>query len=291
MLHLGFGLSLIMHVVCTCILIFVLPFSQSWKDDLESSIPVSITKLSDLTRGPKLGPRGIIDPKVPLANKVEETKMIAANPKPNTIDTPLKTITQAPSQDVKKTNTTKEESNLIDEKALKTDNKIKDKKPETKNNEKKVKNAMDELANNIMQKDKQKKTNAAVQKGVESFVNSIIGSEDGKGAEKSGGAQEVGELSVAALTAFIEMIKPCWKIVTMPRADEIQVRIEIELSPDGFVEKATVLNPQWSDPVYKNIANSATRALADKRCQPFKLPIKEYAKWSKMIVNFCPSAF
>lgn len=317
----------------------------------KQSIPITITKLSDITTGPVLGPAGIIDETVQMAatdqdivpidpnkdeDKVENNQMAnAAKPQENgsekigedkidediiNIDDIEKSIKESTSAE-SKIDSNKTDSKIdsrIDEllnlepvikEKLKdkskpdnqlgfTETKKTDKKKhadnagKSKDKDKKSKDKKDGKGKNKDKGTKNKGKNDKAKEGsLNKFINDVLGSPDGRTTKYSGGAQALGELSASTLAVLREMIRPCWTIVNIPRANETNVRIEVDINQEGFVTNTKVLSPNWSDPVFKTIANSATRALADQRCQPFKLPIQQYDRWKKLIINFCPADF
>ena len=43
-----------------------------------------------------------------------------------------------------------------------------------------------------------------------------------------------------------------------------------------------------ADPFFRSAAESALRAVLNRRCQPFKLPPEKYDIWKLMILSFNP---
>lgn len=106
------------------------------------------------------------------------------------------------------------------------------------------------------------------------------------------GGQAIGATSASALVALVQTIRPCWSLLNTSKTNNINVRIKVNLDRQGYVINKTVLAPtniSSNDPHYKKVENSALQALSDKRCQPFKLPAKDFHIWKELVLNFSPS--
>lgn len=314
---LSFLLSSMMHFMLVMLFSFVFNTGNHWRVLQAHSIPLKITKLSDITRGPRIGPVGLIDDTLPMSKQ----NQAIMPPSKGELDVQLKTkVEKKPDQKLAEAEQIlKEETKLQEKKQINDDldtiakNKsVNEKKHEkdSKSNKNALKNALsknsatkkqqaDKFLEEVLKTDSNNKNakkgsnktgeqSKAKEQAKESFLNSVLGDEEGKGSKESGGAQELGELSTSAIAALVEMIRPCWTITPLPGADKILISLDVRLNKQGYVETVQVLNPNWSNPLYKTVAHSATRALSDKRCQPFKLPVQEYDKWKRLTINFCP---
>lgn len=296
----------------------------------KQSIPITITKLSDITTGPVLGPAGIIDETIPMANTdqdilplnpnkpedvvennqiansstADKVKDISAKDKEIDEVLNLEPITQKENkkelvkEDLKEkqTNESKEKVEDIIPNLGMRENK-KDMKIKDMNNNIKKRKDIKKDKDNKNSKNKSKDS-ASEKKGKDikegefnKFISDVLGSEQGRTTKHSGGAQELGELAASTMAVLREMIRPCWTFINVPRSNEIIINAEVDINREGYVTNVKILDPNWSDPVYKMQANSVSRALADKRCQPFKLPSSQYENWKKIRMGFCPSSF
>ena len=95
-------------------------------------------------------------------------------------------------------------------------------------------------------------------------------------------------MSVNEIDALRARIAECWNPPPGGLgADEIVVKIRLELNEDGtLVGYPTVAN-RGASPFFQAAADSAVRAVF--QCQPYALPGEKYALWRDMILNFDPS--
>jgi hypothetical protein len=82
-------------------------------------------------------------------------------------------------------------------------------------------------------------------------------------------------------------IERCWQ----PPSGELSVtqppQFRVMLNPDGTVRSAILLNDKgMDDPLFHAIADSASRALQDPRCQPLKFPADDDARWQSFTITF-----
>ena len=96
---------------------------------------------------------------------------------------------------------------------------------------------------------------------------------------------------IAALVRQIrEQVRRCWNPpIGIKDAHKLQVRISIELNPDGtLMRNPRIVDRQRlnADPVFRAYAESAVRALQNPRCRPLRLPLESYQAWRAISFNF-----
>ena len=96
---------------------------------------------------------------------------------------------------------------------------------------------------------------------------------------------------IAALVRQIrEQVRRCWNPpIGIKDAHKLQVRISIELNPDGTLMRSPrIVDRQRlnADPVFRAYAESAVRALQNPRCRPLRLPLESYRTWRAISFNF-----
>ena len=99
------------------------------------------------------------------------------------------------------------------------------------------------------------------------------------------------QLTVSELDAFKRQLEPCWNIPSGAKfAENLAVEVRANLSPDGSVNSATVLDKGRynRDSAYRAAADSALRALRNPRCTPLQLPADKYQQWKTIVINFDP---
>lgn len=83
----------------------------------------------------------------------------------------------------------------------------------------------------------------------------------------------------------------CWNLPPGAKeAKNLKIDINVVMNPDGMVRQASVQNRRKmdQDPLYRSTAESALRAVLNKRCQPIKLPPARYEQWKSMLLTFNP---
>jgi membrane protein involved in colicin uptake len=105
-------------------------------------------------------------------------------------------------------------------------------------------------------------------------------------------AEEVGEaLTATQIDLIRQTIRKCWHFPAgLKNAEDLVVDIEMELSPDGKITKATVVDKQRMDrdPDFKIAAESAVRAVMDDECNKIPLPKEKYNEWKDITLSFNP---
>jgi hypothetical protein len=102
-------------------------------------------------------------------------------------------------------------------------------------------------------------------------------------------------ISMSERHAMINIIKrtmePCWNFQAgLGQTQDIIVKIEVELRPDGHVSWADISNRSelQSDPLKIAAGESALRAVLNPSCQPYKLPGDKYEVWKDLKLSFNP---
>jgi hypothetical protein len=88
-----------------------------------------------------------------------------------------------------------------------------------------------------------------------------------------------------------KQLEACWRLEPGARdAEDLAVTVRVALNKDGSVRNAEIedVSRMMADAYYRTAAENALRAIY--KCSPFKgLPIKRYAVWRDMRLNFNPS--
>jgi hypothetical protein len=101
----------------------------------------------------------------------------------------------------------------------------------------------------------------------------------------------VEKVTISEIDLVKQQIARCWNVQGGYKGiEEMSVEIWVAMNPDGTVRQARILDAARfaNDPFKKAFAESAYRAVLNKRCQPFKLPAEKYTHWKTMKLNFDP---
>ena len=94
-------------------------------------------------------------------------------------------------------------------------------------------------------------------------------------------------MSASEIDYFRSQISRCW---TPPvgglGAEDIVVKLRIELNKDGTLARAPSLANNTSSPFFTAAAESAMRAVL--QCQPYTMPAEKFTQWRDMLLNFDP---
>jgi hypothetical protein len=99
------------------------------------------------------------------------------------------------------------------------------------------------------------------------------------------------QLTASEMDMVREQISRCWNIPAGARdASDLVVEIRVEVSPDGNVQQATIVDQgrAAADPFFRAAAESARRAFFNPLCRPLRLPPDKYELWKDMVVDFSP---
>ena len=88
-----------------------------------------------------------------------------------------------------------------------------------------------------------------------------------------------------------QQIGRCWSLPAGAKdAENLVIEIRVAMNADGTVNSARIVDQgrMTVDPFFRSAAESALRAVLNRRCQPFKLPPEKYDIWKLMILSFNP---
>lgn len=110
-------------------------------------------------------------------------------------------------------------------------------------------------------------------------------------ASKSSANDVADKVTISEIDLVRQQIRKCWNVQGGYKdIENMTVQIKVQMNPDGTVRRADIerAHQYASDPFKKAFAESAYRAVLNKRCQPFKLPPDKYGHWKSMTLNFDP---
>ncbi len=94
-------------------------------------------------------------------------------------------------------------------------------------------------------------------------------------------------LSMSDIDALRRQIAQCWNPpISVRDAQDLIVRVAIELNPDGSLSAMPRVIGGTSHPSFNVAAEEATRAVS--RCEPYRLPAEKYDLWQEIHINFDP---
>lgn len=100
------------------------------------------------------------------------------------------------------------------------------------------------------------------------------------------------KLTISEIDAVRRQIEPCWRVYVGARnPEELVVEVYVQMNRNGTVRRADVVDKgrMSSDRFYQAAAESALRAVLNKKCSPLKLPPDKYDRWKEMTLRFDPS--
>ncbi|MDQ0313963.1 TonB C-terminal domain-containing protein [Amorphus orientalis] len=126
---------------------------------------------------------------------------------------------------------------------------------------------------------------------ISSLLNKVEPSGGGTGqSQASAGIRSGGtdaRMTMTELDALRSQIQQCWNPPIGARgADDLLVRVEMRLNPDGSVVGSPEVLNSSANPFFQAAADSARRAVL--RCQPYNLPAEKYETWRQVRVTFDP---
>jgi len=97
-------------------------------------------------------------------------------------------------------------------------------------------------------------------------------------------------LSISEIDLVRQQIGQCWSLPAGAKgAENMNIEIAVNMNPDGTVRDARINNKGLdADPFLRTMAESALRAVLNRRCQPFKLPREKFDRWRTMTLIFNP---
>ena len=98
-------------------------------------------------------------------------------------------------------------------------------------------------------------------------------------------------VTISEIDFLRQQIGRCWNLPAGAKdAENLVIEIRVAMNPDGTVNNARIVDQgrMTVDPFFRSAAESALRAVLNRRCQPFKLPAEKYDIWKLMILSFNP---
>jgi hypothetical protein len=98
-------------------------------------------------------------------------------------------------------------------------------------------------------------------------------------------------LTASQIDLVRQQISNCWNVHAGSKdAEDLIIEIHIVMNRDGFVRSAKIVDSArvQSDHFFRSAAETALRAVLNKRCQPFKLPRDRYDQWQTITMTFDP---
>jgi hypothetical protein len=101
-------------------------------------------------------------------------------------------------------------------------------------------------------------------------------------------------LTISDFDSIRRQFEACWSPPAGAKdAKNLAVVIKVKMNPDGTVQTAEFAETLRfsSDPFYRAAAESAMRAVLNRRCHPIKAPPDKYAGsngWNSLMINFDP---
>jgi len=97
------------------------------------------------------------------------------------------------------------------------------------------------------------------------------------------------KLTLSEKDALTAQIFGCWSVpLGLPLSSDMLVRIELDLNPDGSIDRMEMLDHvKMNTPgkeKFRTLADSVRRAL--QLCNPLRVPTTGYERWKNMILNF-----
>lgn len=272
---------------------FDMHFSFFKKIDTSPTILIDFVTIGEKSAAPKKAP-------APASNEVAKIDGPSEELKKQTEPQPKKPQEPEKSKDNAKPKETEKPKD--DSVSLKKDNpkKVEKKPQETKKPEpKKPKKAEVDLTKPKPKgtKDKAKdKDPTAKKKSMDDILNGITKDEtDAIDELINDDGADVDELASVVTASEIDAVRrkihPCWSVPSGAKgAKDLVVDIEMELSADGTVIKADIVDKRrMTKDAYFNIAaESARRAVLDPKCNPLPLPKDKYDQWKSMTMSFNP---
>jgi outer membrane biosynthesis protein TonB len=166
------------------------------------------------------------------------------------------------------------------------------KKPDTNKNKKPSKPKSNSKAVVNLQQNKRRRDYdpKLAKKSLDSLLTGALA--DGDNANEGINAEEVGEtLTATQIDLIRQTIRKCWYFPAgLENAEDLVVDVEMELSKEGKVVKAKVVDQgrMNHDSNFKIAAESALRAVMDPDCNHFQLPEDKYNEWKDITLSFNP---
>ena len=98
------------------------------------------------------------------------------------------------------------------------------------------------------------------------------------------------ELIVGEVDELRLQIARCWKVPAITQRKDFDVHVRIQLRPNGTVRTARVVDYAWiiADPYRLSVAESARRAVLNRRCNPLLIPKDRRRSGDRITLTFNP---
>lgn len=98
------------------------------------------------------------------------------------------------------------------------------------------------------------------------------------------------ELTLSEIDALRQHIAKCWNPPIGAReAEDLKIEIEVTMNPDATPRAASIASrSRLSDRFYQAAAESALRAVNNRRCWPYPLSPETYEQWRDLTLVFDP---
>lgn len=99
------------------------------------------------------------------------------------------------------------------------------------------------------------------------------------------------KVTISEIDMVRNQIRECWSLPAGAKDIEKMVAdIQVTMNADGTVQRAEIKNSirMATDPYFRAVAESALRAVLNRRCQPFKLPPEKFDEWRTLQLAFDP---
>jgi outer membrane biosynthesis protein TonB len=295
--------SFIFHICLMLAVYFDMHFSFFKKIDTTPTMLIDFVAIGDKSAAPKKAPAPAPDevakeegPKEDLKKQPEPLPE-----KPKESEKPKDTPKDKPKDKDKPKEAEKPKDDSIPLKKDKDKPKKEEKKPEEpkKPEPKKSKKAEVDLTKpkpKGTKDDAKDKKPKAKKKSMDDILSGVTKDEtDAIDELMNDDGADVDELAPVVTASEIDAVRrkihPCWSVPSGAKgAKDLVVDLEMELSPDGTVIKADVVDKgrMKSDPYFNVAAESARRAVLDPKCNPLPLPKDKYDKWKNMEMSFNP---
>jgi hypothetical protein len=277
----SFARSILFHTMVMVVGYFGLPELRRDLSMTEAPIMVEIVTVAETTNAPALKPASKRQPPPPKTKPPPEPPKVAAPPPPEPKPKPKPEVAAVPSppETKPKPKPKAKPRPRVPPRLVKARPKRKPKPPDTFAS---VLKTVKEL-----HRQKPKPKEKSEKKKDESFERQTAKAL----ASLSRRYDTSRPLTISEIDLVRQQIAGCWNLPAGAKdAENLVIEIWVAMNPDGTVRQARIKQQQrmLTDSFFRAAAESALRAVLNKRCQPFKLPRKKYDRWKTMTLVFNP---
>jgi len=291
-------LSVLFHVGLAALAVFGLPAPQLDPDLFENTVFVEVVEIAEKSNPPPPAPKPKEEP--PKEKPKEEPKpepAPAPPPPPQPKPEPAAVIPPKPEPEPEPEPKPKPEPEPEPEPS-KPEPKPAPPKPEKKPEKKVEKKPEPDALMSVLQtlaklKEQPRVPDPEPDKKVDETFNADIANLlKNQAAKRSTSLSDPNEkITMSEMDAVRRQITRCWNVPAGAQgAEGLIIEIGVDMNPDGTVRSAAIkdrLRTQ-SDSFYRAAAESALRAVLNKACQPYTLPVEKYSTWRTMTLVFDP---